>query len=496
VSVNAYQKSFYAFADNTLNKVDEADFDKKQIVVSTIDAKDFITTIVDVSSAIPEEDVQDSIELKTFEDLGLDQEIEYVIRYVEAKGMATQESRFYHVFVTEADVIFETFLPIRDELKFIDYIFPRPYLIQNVYQRKVLEPVGVQGYLYFQKEDAFIALYQDGEFLYTKSIKYSLENIYERFCELFGERVNEDSFYTMLEEDGLRTSDFEFQDVLMKLFSEVFMHVNDILIYAKRAHNIERIDLFYIGSEFGPILGLNEYAQTYLGIEADNFDFDYDIQHGEWYIDQFQYLSILEVLKEMESEEEAPNFTLFFRPPPFAQRKSGQFILTTFFSVVLALALPIYNYVYDSYTKVAIQLLQKKESELRTITTALRAEITGLEKSKKNYLEKTKKEKEKLQKKKKILMAVYDKKVHYPMKAKKLVAFANDMAPFGVKVARVENIDNNFTLSLVSPSDKKMTEYIRFLTKKYDQTIHADIEKIYKDDNTSLYYGDLKVILR
>jgi hypothetical protein len=93
-------------------------------------------------------------------------------------------------------------------------------------------------------------------------------------------------------------------------------------------------------------------------------------------------------------------------------------------------------------------------------------------------------------------MAVYDKKVHYPMKAKKLVAFANDMAPFGVKVARVENIDNNFTLSLVSPSDKKMTEYIRFLTKKYDQTIHADIEKIYKDDNTSLYYGDLKVILR
>ncbi|WP_457597197.1 hypothetical protein [Hydrogenimonas sp.] len=492
VSINAYRNEYYQFVNNTLQKLEKLTYDKRNFVVSTLDAKDFISSMIEISVNIPPEDLQDAIELKAYDDLGLDQAVEYIIRYIEAPERKTDKVRYFHVFVAEPEVLHETFDPIREKVKYIDYIYPKPYLIQNIYERDILESYGVHGFLYFQKEDAFLALFKDGEYLYSKSLKYSFENIYERFCELYGERVDEESFYDMLKEEGLKTSNFDYQDHLMKLFSEIFLYVNDILIYAKRAFDIEKIDMFYTGSESGVILGLNEYAHTYLGIESNDFDFDYEVEKGEWYVDQFHYLSVFEALKDIEGEE-SPNFTLFFRPPPFVARRSGQFIITTAAAVVLALAMPVYNYTYDSYVQLSIERLTKEEKQLNQITTQIRSEIAQLENQKKGILAKIKSEKELFEKKKKILAAIYDKKVNYPMKAKTIVKFGNDMTRFGVKVTRIIDKDNDFTLSLYSKDDKQITQFIKYLADKYSNKIHTDIDKIEKDKKTGIYHGDLKV---
>ncbi|BBG65688.1 hypothetical protein NNO_0985 [Hydrogenimonas sp.] len=278
----------------------------------------------------------------------------------------------------------------------------------------------------------------------------------------------------------------------MKLFSEIFLYVNDILIYAKRAFEIEKIDMFYTGSEAGPVLGLNEYAHTYLGIEAGDFDFDYEMEKGDWYVDQFHFLSVLEAIKNIEGEE-SPNFTLFFRPPPFVARRSGQFIITTAATVVLALSLPVYNYTYDTYVKISNDRLKKEERELNRLTTSIKNEISTLEKQKKDILARIKAENDLFETKKKILAAIYDKKVNYPMKAKTIVGLGNDMTKFGVRVTKISDEDNLFTLTLYARSEKKITQFIKFLTDKYENRIHADIDKIYKDEKTGIYHGDLKV---
>ncbi|BBG65689.1 hypothetical protein NNO_0986 [Hydrogenimonas sp.] len=199
VSINAYQNISYQFQNNSLQKIEKLQYDKRNFVVSTIDSKDFISSIVEVSVNIPPEDIQDAIELKAYDDLGLDQAVEYIIRYIEIPGRKTDKMRSFHVFVAEPEVVHEVFNPVREQVKYIDCIYPKPYLIQNLYEKEILEAYGVQGYLYFQKEDAFLALFKDGEYIYSKSLKYSFENIYERFCELYGERVDEAAFYEMLQ---------------------------------------------------------------------------------------------------------------------------------------------------------------------------------------------------------------------------------------------------------------------------------------------------------
>ncbi len=492
VSVNAYQNIYYQFQNNALQKSEKLQYDKRNFVVSTLDSKDFISSIVEISVNIPPEDLQDAIELKAYDDLGLDQAVEYIIRYIEIPSRKTDKIRSFHVFVAEPEVIHEVFDPIRQEIKYIDYIYPKPYLIQNIYDKEILEAYGVHGYLYFQKEDAFLALFKDGEYIYSKSLKYSLENIYERFCELYGERVDETAFYDMVQNEGLKTSNLDYQDHLMKLFSEIFLYVNDILIYAKRAFEIEKIDMFYTGSETGPILGLNEYAHTYLGIEANDFDFDYEIEKGDWYVDQFHFLSVFEAIKNIEGEE-SPNFTIFFRPPPFVARRSGQFIITTAATIVLALSLPVYNYTYDTYVKITNDRLKKEEKELNKLSTSIKNEIASLQRQKNDILAKIKNESDLFETKKKILSAIYDKKVNYPMKAKTIVGLGNNMTKFGVRVVKITDEDNLFTLTLYSRSEKRITQFIKFLTDTYENKIHTDIEKIYKDEDTGIYHGDLKV---
>ncbi|WP_456323070.1 hypothetical protein [Hydrogenimonas sp.] len=494
VSINAYQNVYYEFVNNSLRKIGKLGYDKKNFVISTLDAKDFISSIVETSVNIPPEDLRDAIELKAYDDLGLDQAVEYIIQYIEVPSLKNEKMRSFHVFVADPKVVEEVFEPAIQQVKYIDYIYPKPYLIRNIYEKDILEAYGVHGYLYFQKEDAFLALFRDGEYIYSKSLRYSFENIYERFCELYGERVDEDAFYSMLQIEGLKTSNFEYQDHLMKLFSEVFLYINDILIYAKRAFEIEKIDMFYTGSETGPIRGLNEYAYTHLGIESDDFDFNYEISAMEGYIDQFHYLGILEAFKDMEGEE-SPNFTLFFRPPPFVVRKSGQFIIATTATIVLALSLPVYNFTYDSYVKITIDKLKKEEKQLDKLVTSIKNEIGTLQKQKSSILAKIKAENDLFEKKRKILTAIYNKKVNYPMKAKTIVSFGNDMSKFGVKVTKITDDDDTFTLSLFSNSEKKITRFIKYLTDTYERKIHTDIDKIYKDKKSGIYHGDLKVTI-
>ena len=78
----------------------------------------------------------------------------------------------------------------------------------------------------------------------------------------------------------------------MKIFAEVFITINDIIIYAKRAFNLDTIDQMFIGSEKGPIIGLDDYSQNYLGLHSSYFNFNDNVTSEEWYTDQLQYLML------------------------------------------------------------------------------------------------------------------------------------------------------------------------------------------------------------
>ena len=495
VTLNAYTGKNYIFKGGKFQPLNKLTFDKSNFIISYLSNKDFITTTTLVSRSIPEEDVADILEIKAYEELGLDQASDYVISFYEAESSG--EEREYHLFVAESHILNDLYLPIKQETKYLDLIVPAPLLYRPLYSKEILQENGVHCFVYFAQNDAFVTFYRDGEYLYSKSIEFSLEQIYEKFCEIEGEQVDRNAFFSILETEGLKATDSKYQENFMKIFGEVFITINDIIIYTKRAYQLDSIDRMYIGSVQGPIVGLDEYSHSYLGLPSADFNFDYNIPNDEWYTDQLQYLMLLTSMEYIDDESSVLNLTMFPRPPTFVNRASGQFIIAVFAAISIGLAYPLY-YLVASYANDA------KTFALSTQDKTLKAEAAKYKKilgEKKRQIKRLDKELARLAKlyggKTRTLQSIYKEKVDYRLKSGIFYTVAEELNKFDVYVDRVFTKEDTVWMSLVSSDDRKLTELIRYISEKhFDSIKEIDIELIEKDPSSDHYRGLLKVEFR
>ncbi len=495
VTVNAYAQKYYIFKDDTFKPLNKLSYNTSNFITSYVSNKDIITTTVQISRSIPEEDIADVLDIKAYEELGLDQASDYIINYYEIENSG--EEREFHIFVAEPDVLTDLFLPIKEQTKYIDLIVPAPLLYKSLYRKEILSDQGTHCFVYFTQLDAFITIYKDGEYIYSKSIEFSLEQIYEKYCEIVGEKVDEKEFFNVLETEGLKTTKNEYQQTLMKIFGEIFITINDVIIYVKRAYKLDTIDQLFIGSVKGPIIGLDEYSQNYLGLQSSDFNFNYNINNDEWYTDQLQYMMLLTSFDYLEDEESVVNLTMFPRPPSFVNRPGGQFLIAVFAAISIGLAYPLV-YLIGSYINDAkIYVLQEQEKKLATEANKYKA-ILG---KKRQEIKKLDDEHKTLSSiynaKTKTLTSIYDKKVNYRLKSGIYHQIAKELTKFDVKVDNTYTKGDTIWISLVSSDDRKLTELIKYISEKHFDEINAiDIEMIKKDLESKYYRGTLKVELR
>ena len=495
ITINAYTDKYYQYKANSFKPLKKLSYNTSNFNTSYLSNKDVINTTISLSRSIPEEDIADILDIKAYEELGLDHASEYIIssREVESSG----EEREFNIFVAEPHVLEEHYLPVKNQTKYIDLIVPAPLLYTVLYKKEILQDRGTHCFMYFTQKDAFVTLYKDGKFLYSKSIEFSLDQIYDKYCELVGEKVDEKEFFSILESEGLKTTNNDYQQNLMKIFGEVFITINDIIIYAKRAFQVETIDQMYIGSVRGPIVGLDEYSQNYLGLQSADLTFNYHVDNDEWYTDQLQYMMLLSAFDYLEDETSLVNLTMFPRPPSFVNRAGGQFLIATFAAVFVGLLYPLI-YLTGSYTNDAkIYVLNIENNKLQTETDKYK-KILGAKKNEIGILDgKIDKLSTEYSAKTKTLTAIYDKKVNYRLKSGIFHAIADELTKFDVNVEMLSSKDDTLWVSLVSSSDRKLTELIKYISDThFDEITQIDIERIEKDPESSYYKGLLKVELR
>jgi len=495
ITINAYTNISYVLKNDIFKALDKLSYNTSNFITSYLSNKDMINTTVYLSRSIPEEDIADILDIKAYEELGLDQASDYVISSTEVES--DEEERKFHIFVAEPEVLEELYLPIKNQTKYIDLVIPAPLLYKVLYKKEILPDSGTHCFIYFTKQDAFVTLYRDGEFLYSKSIEFSLEQIYEKYCEMIGEKIDENEFFTILESEGLKTTNTDYQQNFMKIFGEVFITINDIIIYAKRAFQLDNVDQLFIGSVQGAIVGLDEYSQNYLGLQSSDLNFDYNINNDEWYTDQLQYLMLLSSFEYMENEESLVNLTMFPRAPSFVNRAGGQFIIATFVAISVGLAYPLV-YLIGSYMNDAkIYTLNIENKKLQAEAKKYK-KILGEKKAKMNTLDKQISAlNTRYNAKTKTLISIYDKKVNYRLKSGIFHNIAEDLNKFDVNVDRMFGKENTVWISLVSSNDRKLTEVIKYISDKYFNAINQiDIDLIKKDPESNYYKGLLKVELR
>jgi hypothetical protein len=351
-----------------------------------------------------------------------------------------------------------------------------------------------------QENDAFFTVYNEEEFVYAKSLRFSIKQIHERFCELLGENIELGVFENLLAQQGLNLSEPEYQKNILKLFGEMFLNINDVITYVKRAFDIKQFEGLYIGSVVGNIAGLDEYAQTYLGLHTKPFDFDLGFNTNGESIDPIHQL--LHLYAHLESDEKYDcNFTIFHRPPPFAKRDSGKLILVT--AAALAAAL-LYPGVYWglSYVEELHYALMSQEYEHVHIDKMTREATINLKMANKNAAQVLLDEQTTAyQQKKDTLIQVHDKKVNYPMKAKIITDFAYSFNQYHVKVQSIGYSEENnatvktFRFMLTASKNQDITALLQHLTATKTQ-YDFGLNLISYNGDSSTYLSELKAVLK
>ncbi len=499
LSINPYKETFYVGSSGKLAQVKSASFSKTQYTMAYLNTNDFLTALIGVSKNIPDEDLAFAIENKVYEELALDMAIEYNVQFIESGHQLDEKERFFHVFIVDPLTMDETFETTVDDIKYIDQIVPVPLLIKGLYQREIVTEVGVHCYIYFQDNDAFFTIYNDQEFVYTKSLKYSIKLMHERFCELYGEQVSVALFMELLSSDGLSSENKEYQRDLIKLFGELFLHINDVLTYAKRAFELETIDQIYIGSQIGSIAGLDEYSQTYLGLISKSFDFDYGFDTNGQYVDQVHQMMHLYTMTESEERYEC-NFSLYPRPPKFMQRASGKLIAVSGIALLVAFSYPVAFWSLTFAEELNKSLLDTEYNEVHSIKTTREATI-NLKTVEKNAVTKlVEAEQTELDRQMNTLSKIHDVKVNYPMKAKLITEFAADLNKYNVKLVELAYNETEefkgFTFYMISHTDKDITRLLEYLTKKKTTRFHFVLEEIEYDEEKKRYLSEMKAVLK
>jgi len=496
VTVDNYNDKSYTLKKNVLTPFPKLAYKSNHFYITYLANKDMIIAPIEVPASTEDSDLDGMLDDRAYEELGLDPAQEYLIRRQEIESK-DQQKRVFQLFVIERTQYEEIFAPLRAKIKYIDLITPAPLLYRSLYDMSVLESKGVHAFLYFTHHDTFVTFYNNGKYLYSKSIPFSLEQIYNRYCEMVGNTVDENKFYKTLQKDGLKTLQSDFQQNLMKLFGEIFISINDIIIYTKRAYDLEVIDQMFIGSEMGAIAGLDEYVQNYLGFHSMPLEFDFDLQTEEWHTDQMQYMMAISAMDYMQDSSERVNFTLYPKPPTFFKRPAGQITAMTILALLAALALPTYHYVSAKMNDIQSYKL-KQEDDILAREVAKYKRILRQKKEKYDETSATVKElSNRFVAKEKTLRSVYNKKVYYRLKSDQFTSFSSDLEASDVKTNLLTSDKDNYTISLISPSDEKITKLIKAISDKYYKDIKMiDIKMIQKDKNSTFYQGVLKVDLR
>ncbi len=492
---NVYDKKNFIYKKDKIDLSPKIFFSKSQIIASYIDTKDTIVSSVFINRSIEDEDLKDVLELKVYEELGLDEAEEYLIEHKEIES--SREDRLFAVFAAKISTLQSVFSDLKNSVSYIDFIFPSSLLYGVLYDRGILKPKGIDAFIYFQKDDASMSLYKDGKFLYTKSFDYSLSRIYDKYCQATSTAIDETQFYTVLQTGGILGGNGIAGDVLSKIFSEIFMSLNDIVIYTKRAFNIDKIDNIYIGSSVGSIHGSKEYSGTYLGKRSEDLNFVFGISETEGAIDQLDIMLAIKASHTGLNDESSTNLTIFKRPLPFAQRTGGKFLISVGAALALALAYPLYFLISSYANDVAIYQYKGETSDLAVEVSKYKSTIASKNDEFKRLTNDSSSITKSYNSKYGTLNSIYDKKANYLMKAKTFAKFAQDLQSRGVSVSEFANIDNNFSLSLISKDDKKITDLIEYISSKYFNDIKSiDIKVIEKDQNSSYYNGILKMELK
>jgi hypothetical protein len=473
---------------------DLAELENPGCTVVAFPDKELIYHQFDAARDMTSEQLAENVEVKVFQDAGLNPMLEYKTSFT--KRISRQDERSWTIgaIAVSTGALEEVTASLRAHASYIDSVVPTSSLPYALYNANLLEPKR-DVFIYFQKESLIVSIFSDGEYVYGKSQDHGVKKLMESYAQLSHARMEYEDFVAML--TSASASEDKEQNLraladLREAISNALFGVKNVLLYAARIVGLTSMDRVFIGTSEGPVPGLEDLAQELLEVEGHEFNFQTPFySQTDQYVDQMAILTLLEADNIVNGLKANPfNCTVKARPGAFMSRPGGQAIALVSASVAVAILWPLYHFAlsgwYDYKIKADMGELRSSEANFNRLEAEkkrLEAQVASLkisQQEKQVKLTNTKRLLEDINRKRQLLSA-----------AEGLSGLFERFKEFSVRVESVE-LDGRDTLIKIRTG--RDTQITRLLERLVDNKYYPSLQKIVKGES-GVYTAELKVRL-
>lgn len=464
-------------------------------VVAVLPDRDFVFHGFDVQRDLTVEQVAETVEIRMFQDAGLNPILEYKNAFSCRDNSQDQRMKSVTAAAISTGAIEAGVEKIRKNINYIDCVLPASTLPYALYNAEVLEK-RKDVFIYYQKDSLLVSIFDNGNFIYGKTQDSGIKRLYEQYCALSGRKDDYDSFVKMLQETEELSHDhnLELLSYIREVLNNSLGNIKNILLYAARVSGAGEFDRVFIGSGVGAVMGLSELAQELFEIESHDFNFFTDFySSSDSYVDQMAVLALLEGQNQNRGLPHNPyNTTIYERPGRFLERKGGKALFFVAAATIAVFLWPIYYeaqiYNFNAKTKKALLEIGKSRQEFETnlmLRDSLLAERDNLTAQKIDV-------EQELAKRQSELDEIHKRRTKEHTVAVNLADIFENVIRSDLQISAFSLAQRDLNLSLVALEDTRITNLLRRLV---DDGYFVELYEILQNEQGS-FVADLKVRLK
>jgi hypothetical protein len=326
--------------------------------VSRILYEDIIVYSFKIPSVQSTEDLSSQVEIKMYEEAGLDVNKTYKIVYL-VKNLDFDEMDLVEAFAFDKEVLKKNLEKPLKIIKYIDFL-ALPFLaFSTLYTNKILTPKN-DIFVYIGTFESFLSFYKDGSYISTKSL-ISLNEIVEKLnsqdINIDIEKLKETLKDKGLNQDFYKIDESELFLALEAIFSDILTKINNIAMHNRSIFGFDKIDRIFFSTHNGRVKGFKEFSEKFGldNIEIKDFNLFRDKQTDS-FLDKIVASYGYDKYIQNSNED---NVTVFTKPPSFFKTTLGKLVLSlVVFTTILG---SVFGFFYFN-----VQSLKNQEYLLQT----------------------------------------------------------------------------------------------------------------------------------
>ena len=348
---------------------------RKYFTGSRVGYEDIITYSFKVHKTISKEDLDIQVELKMYEDAGLQTDRKYKFDYIK-KELDYEESYIIEVFALDIEKTKESLSYLFSKTGRLDFLALPNLSFETFYTNKILSPKK-DIFVYFGEKEAFLSIFKDGKYLSSSSLN-TLEEIAKETGSTISEDLSVDTLRELLKEKGLDETRYddnqkELYTALYSVFSDIFFKINNIAMHNRSIFGFDAVERIFLSTDEGRVRGLREFVKTIGFDETELGDFNLFKQKSNKNF--LEHIVASYIFYKKNSKDNGCNLTFVEKRKPFFKTKAGSFILFFIFCIFAFGSYPTYLFLENKNLSKKRDILQNRYEVLQNKTRNIKQKI-------------------------------------------------------------------------------------------------------------------------